>query len=273
MKFYISADIEGVGGIAHFDSGTPGNFDYGEARLWMTNEVIAAAEGAHAAGCDEVVVSDSHLFGRNIMVDRLPDYVRLTRCWPRPLLMMDGVDEPDVIGAAFIGYHVGAASPRGLCPHTVAGGHFTDVKINGESVSETHISALAAGEAGVPVLLATGDDAYVEHAREVLGDIETVATKTAISHTAANTLTPSVCCDLIREATRRAVERRAEAKLYTRDWPVDFDLLLKGNRMAELLSMLPNFERVNGYTVRARPKTARELNGLLTFFYQMISLK
>jgi len=44
MKLYISADIEGVGGIAHFDSGTAGNFDYGEARLWMTNEVVAACE-------------------------------------------------------------------------------------------------------------------------------------------------------------------------------------------------------------------------------------
>ena len=88
MKLYISADIEGVGGIAHFDSGTAGQFDYAAACGWMTNEVVAACEGARAAGCDEVIVSDSHYNGRNIFPDRLPSYARLVRCWPRPLLMM-----------------------------------------------------------------------------------------------------------------------------------------------------------------------------------------
>ncbi|MFA7262469.1 MAG: M55 family metallopeptidase [Caulobacter sp.] len=273
MKLYISADIEGVGGIAHFDSGTAGNFDYGEARLWMTNEVVAACEGAHEAGCDEVIVSDSHYNGRNILVDRLPSFVRLVRCWPRPLLMMEGVQEDGVVGAVFLGYHVGAASAEGLCPHTVNGGVFSDMRINGQSVSETHISALAAGELGVPVLLATGDDAYVRHATSVLGDIETVQTKVAISHTAATTLPPEQCCELIRKATARAVARRAEIAPYLSPWPVDFDMAFKGNRIAELLAMLPQFERLNGYTVRARPTSARELSRILDFITQMVSLK
>ncbi|ODT89940.1 M55 family metallopeptidase [Phenylobacterium sp. SCN 70-31] len=273
MKLYISADIEGVGGIAHFDSGTAGQFDYGEARLWMTNEVVAACEGAREAGCDEVIVSDSHYNGRNIFVDRLPSYARLVRCWPRPLLMMEGVQEEGVVGAVFLGYHVGAASAEGLCPHTVNGGVFSDMRLDGASISETHISALTAGELGVPVLLATGDDAYARHAVEVLGEVETVVTKTALSHTAADTLTPEVCCGLIREATAKAVKRRADFKPYDRPWPMNFDIAFKGNRMAELMAMLPQFDRVNGYTIRSRPKSAREMSEILTFLNQMVSLK
>jgi D-amino peptidase len=273
MKFYISADIEGVGGLGHFDSGTPGVFDYGEARIWMTNEVIAACEGARAAGCDEVIISDSHYDARNIIPDRLPNYTKLVRSNPRPLLMMEGVQSADVIGAALIGYHVGAASTEGLCPHTVSGGLFVDVMIDGKSVSETHISAYTAGEFGVPVLMASGDDAYVRHAREVLGELETVTTKTAISHTSAMTLPPSVCCDMIRDSTKRAIEGRASRRPTPRTWPATLDLALKRTRMAEWLAMTPMFERVNGYTVRAQPKSARELCGLLTFLTQMSALR
>lgn len=273
VKFYISADIEGVGGLGHFDSGTPGVFDYGEARVWMTNEVVAACEGARLAGCDEVIISDSHYDARNIIPDRLPDYAKLVRSNPRPLLMMEGVQSETVIGAALIGYHVGAASAEGLCPHTVSGGLFIDIMIDGQSVSETHISAYTAGEFGVPVLLATGDDAYVRHALDVLGALETVTTKTAISHTAAMTLPPAVCCDLIRQATRRAIEGRDSRRPSPRTWPAPVDLVLKRTRMAEWLAMTPMFERVNGYTVRARPNSARELCGLLTFLTQLTALK
>lgn len=273
MRFLISADIEGVGGLAHFDSGTAGQFDYGEARVWMTNEVLAACSGAHEAGCDEVLIADSHYNGRNILVDRLPRYARLVRSWPRPDLMMSGIDAPDLIGAAFIGYHVGAAAMRGLCPHTVNGGLVADVKLDGVSISETHISAFQAWDQGVPVLLASGDDAYVAHAREVLGDIELVTTKTAISHTAADTLPPSLCCELIEAAANRAVARRHEIGPRATRWPADLDLLFKGNRITELLAQLPQFERVNGYTLRSRVTSGRDIAQIFSFLNQMAALK
>jgi D-amino peptidase len=273
MRFYISADIEGVGGLAHFDSGSPGQFDYGEARVWMTNEVIAACEGAKEAGCDEVIISDSHYNGLNIIVDRIPTYARLVRSWPRPLHMMSGADTADIIGAGLIGYHVGAAAMTGLCPHTFSGAMFVDVKLDGQSISETHISALQAGEVGVPVLLASGDDAYVIHAREVLGDIECVTTKKAISHTSAETLPPSICCDLIRAATKRAIVQRQRHKPIQRQWPAKLEIMFKGNRITELLGQLPQFERINGYTLCADMHSANEIAQIFSFLYQMASLK
>jgi D-amino peptidase len=274
MKLFVSADIEGVGGLAHFDAGTVGVFDYPEARAWMTAEVAAACEGAREADCEAVIVADSHYDMRNILWDRLPTYVTLVRSPPRPLLMMQGVETEGVVGAALVGYHVGAASAEGLCPHTMSGGVFTDITVDGVSVSETHISAWTAGEFGVPVIMASGDDAYVRHARAVLGeDIETVVTKTALSHTSASTRPPQVCCADIRAAVARAVRNHGRRRPTRRDWPAQVDFILKRNRMAELLAMLPMYERVNGYTVRSHPASAIELSRALDFILQAVSLR
>ena len=51
-KVFISADIEGIAFAATWDSTLIGGHDYERCRQEMTNEVLAAAEGAHAAGAD-----------------------------------------------------------------------------------------------------------------------------------------------------------------------------------------------------------------------------
>ena len=46
MKIYISADIEGVTGVTHWDEADRQNSDYKEFKEQMTAEVVAACEGA-----------------------------------------------------------------------------------------------------------------------------------------------------------------------------------------------------------------------------------
>ncbi len=60
MKIYITADIEGITGAAHWDETDKKNADYGEFREQMTAEVAAACEGALNAGAAEVWVKDAH---------------------------------------------------------------------------------------------------------------------------------------------------------------------------------------------------------------------
>ncbi|MBY9021720.1 MAG: M55 family metallopeptidase, partial [Candidatus Lokiarchaeota archaeon] len=50
MKIYISADIEGISGIAHWDETEKSKSDYQKFATQMTNEVRAACEGAIKAG-------------------------------------------------------------------------------------------------------------------------------------------------------------------------------------------------------------------------------
>lgn len=56
MKVFISADIEGTAVTATREGCRPGEFEYERSRKEMTAEVVAAAEGARAAGAELVVV-------------------------------------------------------------------------------------------------------------------------------------------------------------------------------------------------------------------------
>ena len=93
LKVYISADMEGIGGVStwQIQAGSQGR-EYEKFRRLMTQEVNAAIAGAFDAGATEVLVSDSHGDGQNIDVELLDPRAHLIRAWPRPLVMMQGVD-------------------------------------------------------------------------------------------------------------------------------------------------------------------------------------
>ena len=93
VKIYISADMEGVTGAVTNEQLGPEGFEYQRFRQFFTDEVIAAIEGAREAGADEFVVSDSHGNGQNLLIDQLPDNIQIVRSWPRPLGMMQGIDD------------------------------------------------------------------------------------------------------------------------------------------------------------------------------------
>ena len=72
MKIYISADIEGVTGVTHWDETDLGKGESSLFREQMTAEVVAACEGALQAGATEIWVKDAHDSARNIIASRLP---------------------------------------------------------------------------------------------------------------------------------------------------------------------------------------------------------
>src|SRR5947208_9720770 len=88
MKVHVSADMEGVTGVVTADQLGPTGFEYARFREYMTAEVLAAIQGARAAGATEFVVSDSHGNGENLLIDRFPPDVTIIRSFPRPLMMM-----------------------------------------------------------------------------------------------------------------------------------------------------------------------------------------
>jgi hypothetical protein len=124
-KVYISVDIEGVGGIAHWvrqlaaavhrvasapaphacwllaagcccmpqDEAAKLHSDYPQFAQRMTAEAVAACEGALAAGATEIVVRDAHGSGRNILQEQLPREAKLIRGWSgHPYANILGVD-------------------------------------------------------------------------------------------------------------------------------------------------------------------------------------
>src|SRR5262249_23620909 len=120
LKIYISADMEGIGGVSTWDvQAEPKGREYEKFRRLMTLEVNAAVDGAFDAGATEVLVSDSHGDAQNIDVELLDKRARLIRAWPRPLGMMQGIDA-SFDAVIFIGYHASEGQP-GILSHTMTG--------------------------------------------------------------------------------------------------------------------------------------------------------
>lgn len=135
-KVFISADIEGTAFAATWDSTHIGGHDYERNRQEMTNEVLAAAEGAHAAGAELVVVKDAHGLGINIYPEQMPEYVQLIRGWTfEPRCMVEGIDE-SFDAAMYVGYHNAAGQEGNVLSHTIAGGVVQEIRVNGQIASE-----------------------------------------------------------------------------------------------------------------------------------------
>ena len=263
-RIYISADMEGVAGAVTAEQLGPEGFEYQRFREFMTNEVLAAIEGARAAGGTEFVVSDSHGNGQNLLIEKFSPDVQIVRSWPRPLAMMEGIDGT-FAAALFVGYHASTVNPEGVRAHTFSSATLADVRWNGVSLSEAGINAAIAGQFGVPVVMLSGDDAIAKEARAMLPGIETAIVKWAYSFHSARTLTPAVSCERIREAARRGVSRAREVKPFRVSSPVIVELRFKNYRPAEVLAYLPTIERVDAHSIRFRARDAVEAVRFLEF--------
>lgn len=264
LKVYISVDMEGIAGVVTSDQLGPTGFEYDRAREFMTGEALAAIAGAKEAGATEIVVSDSHGNGESLLIDRFPDDVRIVRSWPRPLMMMEGIDS-SFAAAIFIGYHASTNSPAGVRAHTISSANLASVSLNGVTVPEAGINAAIAGRFGVPVVFISGDDVAVDETRKLLGGVEGAVVKRAISFHAASTMTPKAAQQLIREHVKTAVERRAAFKPYIVKAPVTLDVVFKNYRPAEMLAFLPIVQRTASHAIRFTGRDMIEVSRFLEF--------
>ncbi|MGH8223772.1 MAG: M55 family metallopeptidase [Woeseiaceae bacterium] len=249
LKIYISADLEGVAGVVTDDQLGPEGFEYARFREFMTAEVNACIDAARAAGATEFLVADSHGNGESLLIERLPSDVMIVRSWPRPLGMMEGIDET-FDGVILLGYHASASNTRGVRAHTLSSANVTELRLNGTSMSEGSMNAAIAGHFGVPVIMISGDDVAVAETQVIAGGMEGAVVKWAKGFHSAQTLTPEAAYEVIRTRTMSAIDRIEEFEPYVLETPIELELSLKHYRPVELLAYLPNVERVNAHTIR-----------------------
>lgn len=207
MKVFISADIEGVGGVATWDQAKTDGVDHARARQWMTDDVNAAIEGAIEGGAEQIVVRDAHGRARNILWEALHPRAKLISGWGPTIDMVQGLDASfDLL--FLVGYHPGPSVPGGVLSHTFSS-RIIDLRLNGEPCNEAVVAALQAGIHGIPVGLVTGQAELREEIRPTMPDARFVVTKHGIAYQAA-LLEPMVEVRRgIREGARDAVLRRA----------------------------------------------------------------
>jgi D-amino peptidase len=262
LKIYISADMEGVAGVVTDEQLGPEGFEYERFREFMTAEVVAAVDAARMAGATEILVSDSHGNGQNLLIEKLPDDVMVVRSWPRELGMMEGIDE-SFDGVIFLGYHASASNTRGVRAHTMSSANVIDIRLNGISMSEGSMNAAIAGHYGVPVVMISGDDVAVAETQVIVGDMEGAVVKWAKGFHSAQTMTPEAANEVIRTRTKAAIDRIQDFKPYVLETPVELELSLKHYRPVELLSYLPYVERVDSHTIRYKGKDMIEISRFL----------
>lgn len=203
MKVYISADIEGITGVSHWDEANKSKADYPYFSQQMTSEVKAACIGANKCGAEEIWIKDAHGSARNINILDLPENVKITRGWSRhPFLMMQELDS-SFDAAMMVGYHSYSGSPDNPLSHTLDD-TTAYVKINDIYASEFLINAYTASLVDVPVVFVSGDEGLCNHVKSINENITTLAVKKG-SGNSTTSIHPALASKLTTENVESAL--------------------------------------------------------------------
>ena len=194
IKVFISADIEGIAGITHWDEADRQHPDYAEFRALMTAEAVAACESATAAGATEILIKDAHSSGRNLILSDLPENVRIVRGWSgHPFTMYQELDD-SFDAVVLTGYHAKGGADGNPLGHTMSGRTIHCVSINGAVASEFTFGAIVAAVQKVPICFVSGDAGICADVREANGNIARSQPARGAAHRQLRLL-PPVRCD------------------------------------------------------------------------------
>jgi D-amino peptidase len=245
MKILIATDMEGISGVVNWDQVTPGHFEYARFRKIYTADVNAAVQGAFEGGAQEIIVTDGHHEGYNILLEELNPKAQLNSgLATAPLSMLQGIDE-SFDGVIFIGYHARAGSAQGVLDHTWSG-EIINVWINETLVGEYGLNAALAGYFGVPIIMVSGDQTACAQTAEFVGEIETVVVKQATGRFSALCAPLGVTQAAIRDGARVAVSRLKKGEApepWVTDAPVTVTIEFRKSDQADRAMRFPEAQR------------------------------
>lgn len=259
-KVFISADMEGICGISSMKQISSTAPEYGQARLWMTDDVNAAVEGALEGGATEIVVRDAHGPAINILPDRLHPAACLMAGWAPVLDMLQGLDSSFGL-AFFVGYHPGPPAAGGVLSHTYSMEHIREVTINGLSAGESLINAIQAGVHEVPVALITGERGLREEIAPALPEIEFVLTKTGFGYQSALLEPMQETRNKIRSAAARTMKRCCNGlgyPIYRPSLPIHAQIDFHGAEAALASQLIPGVIPTDTRSIQLTADTAEE---------------
>ena len=248
MKIYISADIEGTAGITHWDEARKNTPDYKAFQEQMTNEVVAACEGALNAGATEIYIKDAHATGRNIITSRLPEQAKIVRGWSgHPFGMVQELDD-SFDAVLFTGYHSRASSDANPLAHTLRGSVVDYMKINDVFASEFFLHTYAAALVNVPVVFVSGDEGLCWDVSALNERIQTVAVCSGIGNSTVS-IHPGLAVKRIREGVETALKGNLELCKVILPKHFHMEIRYKEHSMAYRASFYPGATRVDSNVV------------------------
>ncbi|MFX1602622.1 MAG: M55 family metallopeptidase [Promethearchaeota archaeon] len=244
LTVLIINDMEGISGIDHWHQFFYGFKEFEEfGRVQVTEDVNAAIRGLREGGATDIRVADSHGSGgpnKNLIPEQLEKGVNLFQEQSVPKRLTEAVDK-SVDAAVLIGFHAMAGTKDGLFRHTVTLG--PSIKVNGEPVGETALDAYILAEYGIPVIMATGDQALVREASEFLPGVETVQVKTSVDAKTTECLPLSEARSMIEETAKRALSRLDDFEPVQIGRPIKVDVSYPTEEQVDLCETIPGAER------------------------------
>lgn len=245
LKVFIVSD-HGIGSVVSDLQAVPGRAQYQVYRHLMTEEVNACIRGAMAAGATEIMVADSHAHMQNIIVEELNSVAKLVRGGPRPLCMMEGIDK-SFDAVIIIGGHARTGTRYAVREHSF-GHDYLNIWVNDILVNEFIFNSMIAGYFDVPVVLATGDEAFTRQMKEYLPNIETVTVMKGVGQ-GAITIHPSKSRALIEKKTTEALKRLSSFKPAKLAPPYTLKIEFAHVHLAELASWIPGVRLEDDRTI------------------------
>jgi len=247
MKIYIHTDLEGISGIDTYEMIQRDGGRYAECCGLLMGDLNAAIDGAFAGGADHVTVLDSHGGGNNFILEKLdPRASNDTKPNKKWWGILDGTYQ----GTFFIGAHAMAGTMNAFLDHTQSSLSWHDYSINGRRMGELAQWALVAGNWGVPMLLASGDEAACVEAREFFQPVETAVVKRGIGRNRAELVDLAKARARIREAARRAIALSGQARPFVPAKPMGIILEYNRSDYCDAVANHPGVERLDARTVR-----------------------
>lgn len=259
-KIYVKVDAEGLPGIFYQEQVLSNDPRFTEYRRIVTDTVNVVGKALKDAGRKmgeeiQVIVKESHGMANGIIwheLDGSVDYLlQGIRHNYQKLPMIEECD-----GMILLGYHAMAGTHEAVLNHTF-NVSMQNIYINGTAVGEMAFDAAFAGEAGVPVIMVSGDDKTCMQAEEMLPGVVTACVKTSTSFRSAIMPSPQIAYQILRDKCSEALAYLPDAKLYLPDCPCTIRVEKSSKNQPPCL-MPGKTKLVNGYTYEATGETFSE---------------
>jgi D-amino peptidase len=256
MKLMIVTDMEGISGVVYWPQpqlgGRDARDDEGQRKA-MAEDVNAVVEGARRGGADEFYVLDFHGSSPprpNLTLGQLDPAINLFSGHGHMGLMKPWIDSTyDAL--LLVGMHAYGGVADGVLSHNFTS-TYKEIYVNGLRIGEIGYFAMLAGAHDVPVVLVTGDEAACEEARELLNDVETVATKRGITHGFALLFPLGEVRESLAVGAEKAMKHLKRFNPFTIPGPYRVEIVMGGGRetrKADVCSMFPFVERLSGVSI------------------------
>ena len=230
MKVYISADMEGITGVASWEEVDHNKPAYAQFQKQMSLEVAAACEGAIVAGAKQIMVKDAHYSGRNIIPSYLPDIARIIRGWSgHPYSMLQEINSRyDAL--MLVGYHARAGSGGNPLAHTMSSAKIERIFLNDRQASELLLHGTIASKYHVPLAFVSGDSVICAEIKSMSPNTITHSTMHGVGDSSIS-LQPQNSIEIIKRKAQKALSRDLKKCIWA--YPSRFKLTIRYMKHAD----------------------------------------